>query len=116
MVARRTFLQTAALGAAGAALGIPTAARAMLAPPRPLASGEEGFVRLGVASYSLRSFPRDQAIAMTKALGTRYINLKSVHLDYKLSPAELAAARAEVEAAGLRIVGGGTITFGKDTD
>jgi sugar phosphate isomerase/epimerase len=116
MVPRRTFLQTAALGAAGAALGIPATGRTALAVPPPPTPSEEGFVRLGVASYSLRSFPRDQAIAMTKALGTRYINLKSVHLDYKLSPAELAAGRAEVEAAGLRIVGGGTITFGKDTD
>jgi sugar phosphate isomerase/epimerase len=73
-------------------------------------------VRLGVASYSLRNFPREKAIAMAKELRAPYINLKSVHLDYDLSPAQLAAARQEIEAAGLRIVGGGTITFGKDTD
>ncbi len=45
---------------------------------------EEG-VRLGVASYSLRNFPRDRAIAMAKTLGARYINLKSVHLPFELS-------------------------------
>jgi sugar phosphate isomerase/epimerase len=73
-------------------------------------------VRLGVASYSLRNFPRAKAIEMVQALGTPYINLKSVHLPYELPPAELAAARQEIEAAGLQIVGGGTITFGKDTD
>jgi sugar phosphate isomerase/epimerase len=73
-------------------------------------------VKLGVASYSLRNFPRAKAIEMTKALGTPYINLKSVHLPYESSPAEIAAARREVEAAGLQIVGGGTITFEKDTD
>src|SRR5207248_9706066 len=78
-------------------------------------SVEEG-VRLGVASYSLRNFPRDKAIAMVKALGARYINLKSVHLPFELSPAELAAARQEIEAAGLVIVGGGVISFDRDPD
>src|SRR2546422_10181161 len=53
---------------------------------------------------------------MVKALGARYINLKSVHLPFELSPAELAAARQEIEAAGLVIVGGGVITFEQDTD
>jgi len=73
-------------------------------------------VKLGVASYSLRNFSRAQAIQMTKALGTRFINLKSVHLPYDASPAEITAARREVEAAGLEIVGGGMITFETDTD
>jgi len=73
-------------------------------------------VKLGVASYSLRNFPRAKAIEMVKALGTPYINLKSVHLPYELPPEELAAARREIEAAGLQIVGGGTITFDEDSD
>src|SRR5207248_3323154 len=72
--------------------------------------GEQA-LKLGVASYSLRKFPRDRAIEMVKALGTRYVNLKSVHLPYEVPPAELAAARHEIEAAGLEIVGGGVITF-----
>src|SRR6185437_15527228 len=78
------------------------------APPAPL--------QLGVASYSLLNFPRDKAIEMVKALGTPYINLKSVHLPYELSLEQLAAARREVEGAGLHIVGGGVITFEQDTD
>jgi len=73
-------------------------------------------VKLGVASYSLRNFPRAKAVAMVQALGTPYINLKSVHLPFELSPAELAAARQEIEAAGLEIVGGGVISFDQDTD
>src|SRR5882757_2132495 len=48
--------------------------------------------------------------------GAQYINLKSVHLPYESSPAEIAATRSEVEAAGLHIVGGGMITFETDTD
>ena len=109
---RRSFLTTAA-GAAGAAIGLPAALHSGVARLRHVRT--EG-VRLGVASYSLRKFPRDRAIAMVQALGTPYINLKSFHMPYELGPAELAAARREIEAAGLKIVGGGTITFEQDTD
>jgi sugar phosphate isomerase/epimerase len=118
-VPRRTFLKVAALGAAGAALNKPDAANAMLAESHrtgALRPAEDAGVKLGVASYSLRNFSREKAIEMTKALGTPYINLKSVHLPYDASPAEIAAARNEVEAAGLHIVGGGMITFETDTD
>jgi sugar phosphate isomerase/epimerase len=110
-LSRRSALRAAAgalLGAAAGASGVARAARAQA--PR------DGGVRLGVASYSLRRFPRDRAIAMVKALGTPYVNVKSFHAEYALPAAELAAARREFEAAGLRIVGGGTITFEQDTD
>jgi sugar phosphate isomerase/epimerase len=103
---RRTFLKA---GAAGAFAAITPWPAVVSSPPG------EG-VRLGVASYSLRKFPRAQTIAMVNALGTPYINVKSVHLPYELPPEELAAARREIEAAGLQIVGGGTITFDQDTD
>lgn len=108
---RRGFVKAAVAGAAGAALGIPGTATAAW---RPVAVADA--LKLGVASYSLRQFSRSEAIAMVKELGTPYVNIKSVHLAYDLSPAELAAGRAEFEAAGLQIVGGGTITFDEDTD
>lgn len=109
-VSRRAFL-----AASAAALASPPAS--LSSPPVPLSlSGEGELVKLGVASYSLRKFPRARAIQMVKALGTPYINLKSVHLPYESSPEQLAAARREIEAAGLEIVGGGTITFERDTD
>jgi sugar phosphate isomerase/epimerase len=118
-VPRRTFLKLAALGGAGVALtncstanAIPGEARRADATNVP---GDPG-LKLGVASYSLRNFPRTQAIEMTKALGARFINFKSVHLPYDASSAEIAAARQEVHAAGLEIVGGGMITFETDTD
>jgi sugar phosphate isomerase/epimerase len=118
-LSRRTFLKLGALGAAGVGLtdlgcaaGIPTPTHG----PGARATATDGGLRLGVASYSLRNFARPQAIQMTRALGTRYINLKSVHLPYDASPAEIVAARREIEAAGLEIVGGGMITFETDTD
>jgi len=114
---RRSFLKLAALGAAAAGLAdcaraTPASAANRDATRRLQSAG----IKLGVASYSFRNFPRSQAIEMTKALGTPYINLKSMHLPYELSPAEIGAARREVESAGLMIVGGGMITFETDTD
>jgi sugar phosphate isomerase/epimerase len=118
-VPRRTFLKLAAAGAAGVALtncGTPSAIPGQARRANESRTAAQVGLKLGVASYSLRNFPRAQAIQMTKALGTRFINLKSVHLPYETSPAEIAAARREIEAAGLEIVGGGMITFETDTD
>ncbi|OLE66383.1 MAG: hypothetical protein AUG74_11785 [Bacteroidetes bacterium 13_1_20CM_4_60_6] len=114
-VPRRTFLVASVAGVAGAALGSSPHAKSS---PSPSGRGGQGVrtLRLGVASYSLRKFPRDKAIEMVKALGTPFINLKSVHLPYELSPEELAAARRDIEGAGLQIVGGGVITFERDSD
>jgi sugar phosphate isomerase/epimerase len=114
-VARRTFLKVAGLGAASAAIIGPAALDAAQSRPERSAAKNPG-LKLGVASYSLRHFPREQAIEMTKALGAPYINFKSMHLPYDASAAEIAEARRQVAAAGLQIVGGGMITFDVDTD
>ena len=118
-VPRRSFLKLAALGAVGAALTeFATANKSGAQPLRTVSDSASPYdgLKLGVASYSLRNFSRQQAIEMTKALGTPYINLKSVHLPYDATSAEIAAARREIEGAGLQIVGGGMITFETDTD
>jgi nicotinamide mononucleotide (NMN) deamidase PncC len=80
-----TLLKTTALVGAGAAVGLPVSACA--APRVGAANSPAGTVRLGVASYSLRNFPLDEAIQMVRALGTPYINLNRNHLPYDLSPA-----------------------------
>ena len=119
MLPRRDFLALAALGLTGcAAGGLPRGAPAPVPGPAGQRSGTEADtpIRLGVASYSLRNFPRARMIEMVKALGTPWVNLKSFHLPYELSPAEITAARREIEGAGLTIVGGGTITFDQDSD
>ena len=104
---RRSFLKLGALGAAGAALADLGTPNRIEAETGRSVTTDDG-LKLGVASYSLRNFSRPQAIEMTKALGTPYINLKSVHLPYDLTAAEIAAARREIEGAGLHIVGGGS--------
>lgn len=106
---RRDFLQAASAAVGGVAFGVmPFPATARTAPAAS--------VRLGVASYSLRYFPRPQAIAMLRTLGASYVNIKSTHLAYDASPQEFADARDGFDSANLQIVGGGTITFDDDTD
>jgi sugar phosphate isomerase/epimerase len=117
-VSRRGFIGAAAAGAL-AAITARGGAQALTAQRDRGAAGQlpnDIGLKLGVASYSLRNFTREQAIEMTRSLGARYINFKSVHLPYDASPDEFAKARAELAAAGLELVGGGMITFETDTD
>ena len=115
---RRDFLKLAGLGAVGATLLDSSSVHGAIADRERSIYGRapKTELKLGVASYSLRNFPRDKAIEMTKALGVRYINFKSMHLPYDASPAEFALARQQLAAAGLELVGGGMITFETDTD
>jgi inosose dehydratase len=68
---------------------------------------------LGMASYTLRKFPTDQAIAMTKRLGLEWICFKSFHLPLEAKPEEIAATVEKVKKAGLRLYSGGVISMGK---
>ncbi len=115
-LSRRGFVKAAAAAGVALAAPLPSLGAAPARAPGASRAPEAGGIKLGIASYSLRKFPRDKMLEMAKTLRTPYVNLKSVHLDYALSPADLAAARKEIEAAGFQIVGGGTITFDKDTD
>ena len=104
---RRGFLGTAA-GVAGLAS---TAGRLAA----EIDNEALGF-KLGVASYSLRSFPRAEAIKMIQELHTPFVSIKDVHLKQDSSPAEIEQARQEFQAAGLKIMSGGNISLKKETD
>lgn len=106
-----TFNRRSFMAAAGALLG-PNWASAFPGAT----SAHSGEVRLGIASYSLRKFSRAQAIAAMKELNTPYVNIKEFHLPYRSTPSELSAGRKEFESAGLKIVGGGTISLAEDSD
>jgi sugar phosphate isomerase/epimerase len=106
---RRKFLR-AALGTTGSALALPALDGDASTP------GESPEFKIGVASYSLRKFPRSQAIQMIQRLGLRYVNIKSFHLPLDSTPDQIREARKEFEDAGLVIVGGGNIDFRKDDE
>lgn len=127
---RRRFLEMAGLGTVGLAVsacasqpgaseqadGDEAGAAAAAASAEAGRGPTRTQVRLGVASYSLRELPREEAIAAIQELDTAYVNIKSFHLPYEGSPEELAAGRRQFEEAGLEIVGGGTITLQTDDD
>jgi len=79
-------------------------------------SRESAEFKLGVASYSLRKFPRAEAIQIIKRLGVKYVNIKSFHLPLDSTPDQIRVARGEFEDAGLVIAGGGNIEFRQDDE
>lgn len=109
---RRRFLQ--ATGASAGCLAMagsrftPAATAAEEGPGQGTSKRQLPF-KLGLASYSLRKFPLDEALAMTQRVALEYICLKSFHLPLESTPGEIAEAAAKVKAAGIVLYGGGVI-------
>jgi len=70
--------------------------------------------KLGVASYSLRQFPRAKMIENVVALQTPYVAIKEMHLRYVSTAEEIAAARKELADAKLQVTGAGVIDLKGD--
>jgi len=98
---RRRFLQVATIGLAGAAAVAQTGLRAQGPARRSLT--------LGMASYTWRKFPVEQAIEMTRRLGLEKIAFKSMHLQLDSTPEQISAVVAKVKAAGLDLYGCGVV-------
>jgi sugar phosphate isomerase/epimerase len=98
---RRRFLQVA--GASAVACATTTRTRLSAAPAASMP------YQLGMASYTLRAFPMEQAIEMTKRLGLTRIAFKDFHLKMDATPAQIAETVARVKDAGLELYGGGVI-------
>jgi sugar phosphate isomerase/epimerase len=99
---RREFVKTGLLGCTTlAGMGLPTGLLAAADPYHGL--------KVGITTYTLRKFSLDQAIAMTREAGVKYISLKEVHLALKSTKEQRQEARKKVEAAGLVLMGGGVI-------
>jgi sugar phosphate isomerase/epimerase len=105
---RRRFVGTAAVAAAWPLLGRVSGADS------GAAAGGAGPLKLGVASYSMREFTLDQALDMARKLGVTRMTFKDVHIPRTGSPEATRALRAKIEAAGITIMGGGTITIPND--
>ena len=104
---RRNFLGAAA-GAAGlSAIGAPSASAVVEAEPWG--------IKLGIATYSLRSFDRPTAIEMLKKMQVKYVSIKDVHLKIGAPPEETKAGRAEFDAAGFIVTSGGNVDMTKGT-
>lgn len=111
---RRRFLQSGVLvSTALAAAALP--GKLLGAVTKPARDPYDG-LKLGLASYSVRKFSLAQAIAMTKQAGVKNICLKDMHLPMKSTTAERLAARQQIEAAGLALLGGGVIYINKNEE
>jgi sugar phosphate isomerase/epimerase len=106
---RRDFFKAAGVGAAAlAGLGTGLAAPAAKAG-EPSGEKRKRPLTLAMASYTLREFSLDDALAMTARLGLDAICLKSFHLALDATPDQIAAAVAKSKEAGVLIYGGGVI-------
>ena len=103
---RRQFFTTAVAAAAWASLSPRSGVEADGLAATPAAP-----LKLGVASYSMREFSLDQALEMAKTLGVTRMTFKDVHIPRTDPPEATRALRAKIEAAGVTIMGGGTITI-----
>lgn len=108
-LSRRRLFGTAAAAAAWAAFG-----RSLGAHPGTLPVAANTRLKIGVASYSLREFPLDRALEMARTLGVTHMTFKDVHIPRTDPPEVTKALRAKIEAAGITIMGGGTINMKHD--
>jgi len=91
------------------------AASSALAPSTSVAASPAGrTLTLGVASYSTRKFTLDQTLEMAKALGVTSMTFKDVHIPRTGTPDATRVLREKIVAAGITIMGGGTITLPND--
>jgi sugar phosphate isomerase/epimerase len=107
-LSRRAFIGTAAVLSTWPAAVARSSAQVRSTVP------SSGPLKLGVASYSLREFPLDKALEMAKVLGVKYMTFKDVHIPRTDPPETTKALRTKIEAAGITIMGGGTITLPND--
>ncbi len=98
---RRDFIKISGLTAAASFVSFN--------PTKAKISGKKSKLKLGLASYSLRKFSQDQAIAMAKRAGFEYICFKSMHLPLDSSDSEIENGSKNVKNAGLNLYGGGVI-------
>ena len=101
---RRNFLKLTGLGMAAAA--VPSASSCKSAPEKVPANINFQF---GIASYSFRKFPVDEALAMTRRMNVDRIAFKDFHLKLDATDAEIAETLEKCKAAGITLYGGGVI-------
>ncbi|SHJ04201.1 Tat (twin-arginine translocation) pathway signal sequence [Tangfeifania diversioriginum] len=105
MTNRRNFLKAAGIGLAAATM--PQLASG--ASSSTSGSKNKFDFQLGVASYSLRNFSREEALGMTVRCGVDRICFKSMHLSLDSGKAEIEKAVADCKEKGVTLYGGGVI-------
>lgn len=110
-VSRRHFIQGSALLTAGAA-----SPRSLLALAPSQETGEPCPIKLGIATYTFRGFPRDKMIGFLKQLNIDEINAKDVKDHLPSDPQQEETAIKDYASAGIKLHAAGAIYFRKDED
>jgi sugar phosphate isomerase/epimerase len=111
-LSRRNFVQSSALIAAACAASTATPSFGEWSPTE----GKPSPIRLGMASYTFRSFTRAQVIGFMKQLNLTDLNCKDVKDHLPMDPTLEAQAVADYAAASIKLHAAGTIGFPKDDD
>jgi inosose dehydratase len=111
VLTRRSVLKGAALSAACTAIG---PFESLLAASNVNDDKQFHGLRVGVASYSLRSFPVAEALQDIRRLGVHYLSLKDVHLPLTSTPEQRRQLRQQAEDLGLSITSCGVIYLKND--
>jgi inosose dehydratase len=114
---RRQFMRTAGIGAAASLIGVSGSLGQTKSPePNSHKPTNKKQLKLGLASYTLRKFSLDDALAMTQRLGLKYICLKSFHLPLESSAEQIYEAAAKVKKAQLVLYGAGVIYMNSEAE
>ena len=111
-LSRRNFVRSSALLAAVSTLPAARNAFGQLTE----ASGKPSPIKLGLASYTFRNFPRAQMIAWMKQLNITGLNPKDAKDHLPMDPTTEAQALSAYEANGIHLHAAGAIYFQKDDD
>jgi sugar phosphate isomerase/epimerase len=111
---RRQFFHTGLAGSTVfAAATLPnTLLAAVTKAPRDPFDG----LKLGMASYTMRKFKLEEAIAVLQKAGVKYISLKDVHLPMNSTTEQRQETRRKIEAAGLALISVGVINMKNDEE
>ncbi len=102
---RRNFLKAAGFGIAATAVPQFANANVFNAGAK---KGDRSF-DLGIASYSLREFPREKALDMVKRCNVSKVSFKSMHLPLDSSKEEIKQAVEDCKERGIDLYGAGVI-------
>lgn len=106
---RRKFLHA---GLAGSTfLAAATLPRTMQGAVTKAARDPFDGLKVGMASYTLRKYSLEDAIAITQKAGVKYISLKDAHLPLKSTKELREETRRKIEAAGLTLISAGVINM-----
>jgi inosose dehydratase len=117
MPSRRHFLQSVGLGAAATLAVRHGFAEEAAAPAEPSAKqAAKRAYELGIASYTVRLFPLEKGLEMSKRLGLMHFCMHPKILPLDSTPEQIAEAAAKVKKAGLDLYAGGVIYMHKPAE